>query len=442
VNDVESTTMKKVMWRLIPFLVICYCFAFLDRVNVGFAALQMNQSLGLSNAAYGFGAGLFFLPYFLFEVPSNILLEKFGARLWIARIMLTWGLISGAFAFISPIATLFGASNETVFYSLRFLLGAAEAGFFPGIVFYLTLWFPAAYRARVMSLFMLAIPLSAIFGAPISGALLTLSGSGLAGWQWLFILEAAPTVICGLIVVFYLTDYPRLAKWLSQEQRDWLQAKLAAEQAARGSSQQHGSVLKALMDPRVFACAFIYFAANAVGYGLYFFLPTIMKGFGISNLQVGLLTAVPFIFGAIAMVVLGWNSDRTLRRRAHLAFAIFLGAICVGAAGMMSSPVMIFVLICIGTVGTASIAPLFWPIPSIFLSGVSAAAGIAAINAVGNLSGFVGPYFLGYMKDLTGGFGAGMISLAGLAFVAGIVVVTLRVDEQKPSGAGAPVPVH
>ena len=221
-DNVEKETMKKVMWRLIPFLILCYCLAFLDRVNVGFAALQMNQDLGFSNAVYGLGAGLFFLPYFVFEVPSNILLEKFGARLWIARIMLTWGLISGAFAFIGPIATALGMSNTAVFYSLRFLLGAAEAGFFPGIVYYLTLWFPGAYRARVMSLFMLAIPLSAIFGAPISGFLLTFSGGGLVGWQWMFVLEAVPTVLCGLVVLFYLTERPAQAKWLSAAQRNWL----------------------------------------------------------------------------------------------------------------------------------------------------------------------------------------------------------------------------
>ena len=426
-DAIEKRTISKVMWRLMPFLVVCYFVAYLDRVNVGFAKLQMNAALGLSEAAYGLGAGLFFISYFLLEVPSNLALDRFGARLWIARIMLSWGIISALFAFIGPIASTLGVSHEAVFYTLRFLLGVAEAGFFPGIIYYLTLWFPSVYRARVVALFMLAIPFSSIIGAPISGALLNLSGWGLDGWQWLFILEALPSILMAFGVVFYLTDRPAHAGWLGEEERDWLETRLAEERQKK-EAVEHLSIGKAMADLRVLACSVVYFCLNAASYGVAFFLPTIVKGFGVSNFETGLLSALPFVFGAVGMVLLGRNSDRTLKRREHVCFALVLAAIGVGGAGLVSAPVLVLGLLCLGQIGVSATPPLLWPIPSAFLTGTSAAAGIAAINSIGNLSGFAGPYMMGYLKDVTGDFTAGLLLLGGCALVGAVTVMGLRTD--------------
>jgi D-galactonate transporter len=433
-DAIETTTIRKVMWRLMPFLFVCYFVAYLDRVNVGFAKLQMNAALGLTETAYGLGAGLFFISYFLLEVPSNLALDRFGARLWIARIMFTWGLISGLFAFIGPISAATGLSTEWVFYILRFLLGAAEAGFFPGIIFYLTLWFPSVYRARVVALFMLAIPFSSIVGGPVSGALLNLSGGGLDGWQWLFVLEAIPSILMALGVIFYLTDRPAQATWLSAEERTWLQTRLDAEHQHKQTTE-HISIGRSLSDPRVLACAFVYFCLNAASYGVSFFLPTIVKGFGVSNVQAGLLAALPFVFGAIGMVLLGRNSDRTLKRREHVCFAMILAAVGVAGAGLVSSPVLVLGLLCLSQIGVSATPPLLWPIPSAFLTGTSAAAGIAAINAIGNLSGFAGPYMMGYLRDATGNFTAGLLVLGGVTLVGGIVAMTLKVSRQLETSA-------
>jgi D-galactonate transporter len=441
-EQVEKTTIRKVMWRLMPFLFVCYFVAYLDRVNVGFAKLQMNAALGLSEAAYGLGAGLFFISYFLLEVPSNLALDRFGARLWIARIMFTWGIVSGLFAFIRPISAMTGLSNEWVFYILRFVLGAAEAGFFPGIIFYLTLWFPSVYRARVVSLFMLAIPFSSILGAPVSGALLNLSGGGLDGWQWLFIIEAIPSILMTLGVVFYLTDRPAQARWLSEPERLWLQGRLSAEHKQKQATEHFG-IGKALSDPRVLACAFVYFCLNAASYGVAFFLPTIVKGFGVSNFQTGLLAALPFVFGAIGMILLGRNSDRTLKRREHVCFAMILAAAGVAGAGLVSAPALVLGLLCLSQIGVSATPPLLWPIPSSFLTGTSAAAGIAAINAIGNLSGFAGPYMMGYLRDATGNFTAGLLLLGGCALVGGIVAMTLKVSTHLETATlGQPAMVH
>jgi len=433
-RDIEARTMSKVMWRLLPFLFVCYFVAYLDRVNVGFAALQMNSALGLSEAAFGLGAGLFFISYFLLEVPSNLALDRFGARLWIARIMFTWGIISGLFAFIGPISAATGISTEWVFYILRFMLGAAEAGFFPGIIFYLTLWFPSVYRARVVAMFMLAIPFSSILGAPVSGALLNLSGAGLEGWQWLFILEAVPSVLMALGVVFYLTDRPVQATWLAERERTWLQARLDAEHQQKQAAE-HISIARSLSDSRVLACAFVYFCLNAASYGVAFFLPTIVKGFGVSNFQAGLLAALPFVFGAVGMILLGRNSDRTLKRREHVCFALVLAAVGVAGAGLVSSPVLVLGLLCLSQIGVSATPPLLWPIPSSFLTGTSAAAGIATINAIGNLSGFAGPYLMGYLRDATGNFTAGLLVLGGFALVGAIVAMTLKASTHLETAA-------
>src|SRR6195256_2032314 len=301
-DAIEIRTIAKVTRRIVPFLVVCYFVAYLDRVNVGFAALAMNQDLGLSQTAFGLGAGIFFIAYFMFEVPSNLLLQRFGARKWIARIMLSWGILSGTMAFIPAIARATGLGNENTFYLLRVLLGAAEAGFFPGIIFYLTLWFPAEYRARIVGYFMAAIPLSTVIGAPISGVLLYLHGGlGLAGWQWLFIIEAVPAIILAFVVFFYLTDRPAGAAWLAPDERAWLAERLALEQRQRQAVRDY-SVAEALVNPRVLGLSLVYFGAVATNYGLSFFLPQSVKAFGVSNFQAGLVAALPYVVGLVRVV--------------------------------------------------------------------------------------------------------------------------------------------
>jgi MFS transporter, ACS family, tartrate transporter len=305
-DTLEQRTMARVSARLLPFLIVCYFVAYLDRVNVSFAALTMNKDLGLSASAYGLGAGIFFLAYAVLEVPSNLLLAHFGARRWIARIMFTWGIMSGAMAFVG---------NETWFYIVRFLLGAAEAGFFPGMIFYLTLWFPAAYRGRVIGYFMAAIPLSTVIGAPISSALLGLDGVlGMHGWQWLFILEAAPALLLSVVVLFYLTDKPADAGWLRDDERRWLVDRLAAEERQRVAARHYG-VLEALLNPHVLALSLVYFGAVATNYGLSFFLPQIVKAFGMSNLQTGFVSAIPYVVGVVGIVWWSRRSDAKLERR-------------------------------------------------------------------------------------------------------------------------------
>ena len=437
----EKRVIGKVMRRLIPFLILCYFVAYLDRVNVSFAKLHMNQALGFSEAAFGLGAGLFFIAYFLLEVPSNLFLERVGARAWIARIMITWGIVSAAFAFIPSISRATGTSHETVFYALRLLLGGCEAGFFPGIIFYLTLWFPAVYRARVISLFMLAIPISSIIGAPISGLLLNVSGWGLEGWQWLFILEALPSILVGLVVFFYLTDFPRQARWLQPDEIAWLENVQATEKKNK-EKVEHLSLFQALTDVRILLCAVVYFCLNAASYGVAFFLPTIIKGFGVSDTQTGLLAALPFVFGGIGMVVLGRHSDRTMERKGHVAVALLMAAIGIGLSGFISNPVVIMALLCFAQIGVSAVPPMFWPLPASFLSGASAAAGIAAINSLGNLSGFAGPFAMGYLKDTTGNFTAGLVLLAGCALVGAFVAVSLRIDSRREQAAGQVALAH
>jgi MFS transporter, ACS family, tartrate transporter len=440
-QDVERRAIGKVMRRLIPFLILCYFVAYLDRVNVSFAKLQMNEALGFSEAAFGLGAGLFFIAYFLFEVPSNLFLERVGARIWIARIMISWGIVSAAFAFIPSISKATGASNEAVFYTLRLLLGACEAGFFPGIIFYLTLWFPAVYRARVVSYFMLAIPISSIVGSPISGMLLNLSGWGLDGWQWLFILEALPSILVGLVVIFYLTDFPRQATWLQKDEIAWLENVQATEKSNK-EKVEHLSLLQSLTDIRILLCALVYFCLNAASYGVAFFLPTIIKGFGVSDTQTGLLAALPFIFGGIGMVLLGRHSDRTMERKGHVAVALLMAAIGIGLSGLVSNPILIMALLCFAQIGVSSVPPMFWPLPASMLTGASAAAGIAAINSLGNLSGFAGPFAMGYLKDLTGNFTVGLLLLAGCAVVGAAVVMGLRIDVRREQSTGEVALAH
>jgi MFS transporter, ACS family, tartrate transporter len=417
-HEVEIRTLAKVSKRLVPFLIICYFVAYLDRVNVSFAALTMNQDLGLSQTAFGFGAGIFFVAYFIFEVPSNLLLERFGARKWIARIMLSWGILSGAMAFIPDIARLTGIGNENAFYLLRVLLGIAEAGFFPGIIFYLTLWFPTEYRARIVGYFMAAIPLSTVIGGPISGLLLYLHGGlGFAGWQWLFIIEAVPAIILAGVVFFYLTDRPADATWLMPEERSWLVERLALEQRQRQAVRDY-SVVEALVNPRVLGLSLVYFGAVAMNYGLSFFLPQIVKAFGLNTFLTTLVSTAPYAVGVIGMVWWGRRSDRVSERRIHTAIPLFVAAAGIAVSIALDDPTLKMIALSVAGFGIFACLPVFWTLPTAFLSGAAAAAGIAVINSIGNLAGFAGPFAMGWIKDHTGSYTGGLLLLAALGFIA------------------------
>jgi MFS transporter, ACS family, tartrate transporter len=422
ITDLERQTMRRVARRLLPMLIACYFVAYLDRVNVGFASLTMNKALGFTSAVYGFGGGIFFLGYFIFEVPSNILLSKVGARVWIARILITWGIISAGTAFIT---------GATSFYSVRFLLGLAEAGFFPGIILYLTWWFPSYYRSRIVGVFMAAIPLSNILGSLVSGFILDLDGwLGFAGWQWLFILEAAPAVVLGVAFWLTMTDWPSQAHWLAPEQRDWLMNRLAIERTQRESIRTY-SLLQALTDKRVLLLSLVYFGGTFSGYGIALFQPQIVHrlaaGFGMT----GIINAIPYVFGACAMVLWGRHSDHTGERPRHVAIAYYTAAIGLIATGLMTDPILTMTMLVIASIGGSSTGPTFWTLPTAMLSGTAAAGGIALINALGNLGGFFGPYLFGLIKDATGGsFTVGLIALALGPIMSASLVLMLGHDRR------------
>jgi MFS transporter, ACS family, tartrate transporter len=429
VTALERQTIRRLARRLLPMLIACYFIAFLDRVNVGFASLTMNNALGFSSAVYGFGGGIFFLGYFIFEVPSNLLLSRVGARRWIARILVTWGVISGCTALIT---------GPLSFYLLRFLLGIAEAGFFPGIVLYLTWWFPSYYRSRILGMFMVAIPLSNILGSVVSGVLLDLDGwLGVAGWQWLFILEAAPAVGLGVAFWFTMTDWPSQAHWLTTAQRDWLTARLDSERSQR-ETIRHYSLKQALLDRRVLMLSLAYFGGAFSGYGIALFQPQIVhrlaQGFGMT----GLINAIPSVFAAVAMVWWGRHSDRTGERPRHVAFAYLVGAAGLIATGLMTDPVLTMMTLVVAAVGLSSTAPIFWSLPTAMLSGTAAAGGIALINALGNLGGFFGPYAFGLIKDATGGsFTYGLLLIALGPIMSATIILALGHDrrlEHIPAG--------
>jgi ACS family tartrate transporter-like MFS transporter len=420
ITDLERQTMRRVSRRLLPLLIACYFVAYLDRVNVGFASLTMNKALGFSAAVYGFGSGIFFLGYFIFEVPSNVLLSKVGARLWIARILVTWGIISALTAFVV---------GPVTFCSVRFLLGIAEAGFFPGIILYLTWWFPSYYRSRIVGIFMAAIPLSNILGSLVSGELLNLDGMlGFAGWQWLFILEAAPAVVLGVVFWWFMTDWPSQAHWLTREQRDWLIARLDAERSQR-EAIRHYNLKDALLDRRVLLLSLVYFGGTFSGYGLVLFQPQIVhrlaEGYGMT----GFINAIPYVFAAAAMVLWGRHSDSTGERPRHVAIAYAVGAIGLIATALMTDPVLTMVMLVICAMGQSSSGPTFWSLPTAMLSGTAAAGGIALINALGNLGGFFGPYVFGLIKDATGGsFTVALMVIALGPIMSALVVLALGHD--------------
>ncbi|MBK6843957.1 MAG: MFS transporter [Gemmatimonadetes bacterium] len=400
---IERRAYRRVTWRLIPFLFACYVAAYLDRVNVGFAKLQMLADLQMSETAYGIGAGIFFIGYFLFEVPSNLILHRTGARAWIARIMITWGLLSAATMWVT---------SATAFYALRFLLGIAEAGFFPGIVLYLTQWYPAPRRARIMALFMTAIAIAGVIGGPVSGWILSeMAGkNGWAGWQWLYLLEGIPAVLLGVATYFYLDDSIEGARWLPDDEKAVLRAQLRADPAG----EEHVSVMATLRDSRVVLLAALYFCSILGLYGLAFWMPQLIRTLGVAEpWRVGMLSAIPYGVATVAMVLAGQSSDRRGERRWHLVGSALIGAVgLVGAAWFRTEPVAGMIAFSVAAAGILSLPPLFWTIPTTLLRGVSAAAGIAAINSVGNLSGFVSPYMIGAITDATGEATIGLYVLA------------------------------
>ncbi len=412
-SGLEASTIRAISWRLIPFLVLAYFFSYLDRVNLGFAALTMNAELKFSPTVFAWGAGIFFIGYFIFEVPSNLALEKFGASRWIARIMVTWGIISALMASVS---------SETSFYVLRFLLGVAEAGFFPGIILYLTYWYPAEYRARFLAAFAIAVPVSTLIGAPVSGLLLGLDGvMGFKGWQWLFIIEGVPSVLLGIITWFYLTDKPEHADWLSAEQKAWLAAKLNAEIAAK-QAVKHPTLGEALSSPKVITLSLIYFGFVGALYGMQFWLPQIVKAFGLTNAQTGFVTAIPYLFGTIAMILWARHSDASRERVLHVGAPLLLTALALGVSSYISDPVMTMVVLTVAAIGVFCTFAVFWTLPTAWLSGTAAAGAIALINSVGNLAGFGGPYLIGWVKEATGNTSTGLLVLAVLPLIGGLLV--------------------
>lgn len=412
-----ASAIAKARRRLVPFLFLLYIVAYLDRVNVGFAALQMNEALGLSARAFGRGAGIFFVSYVAFEIPSNTILASVGARLWIARIMITWGLVSSGMMFVNGV---------TSFYVMRFVLGAAEAGFFPGIIFYLTRWFPERERARTIATFMTAVLAAGIVGGPVSGALLSLNGVwGLAGWQWLFLLEGLPAVALGVIVLTWMPERPEEASWLTAGERAALTATLEEESRSRASMPQ--TVMAALTSGRVWLLAAVYFTLPVALYAMSFWLPQILKlASGGSDFEVGLLSAVPYAAGAVAMVVTGRHSDRTGERRWHVAVACLVGGAAFAASAFVHTLVPSIALLSIAMAGLASMLGPFWTLATAAVSGTAAAAGIALINSVGNIGGYVGPDLLGYVRDTTNSFAAGLVAVGAILALGGLLVLAAR----------------
>ncbi|WP_233505940.1 MFS transporter [Rhodoferax lacus] len=403
-SSMEESVYSKVSWRLIPFLFLCYVVSYLDRVNVGFAKLQMLSDLKFSDTVYGLGAGIFFIGYFLFEVPSNIILSKVGARVWIARIMATWGVISSAMMFVT---------DAQMFYVLRFLLGISEAGFFPGIILYLTYWYPARRRARIIALFMTGIAFAGVIGSPLSGWIMqTMAGvNGWAGWQWLFLLEGAPSVLVGIWVLTYLDDGIRQAKWLTESEKLLLEENIHAD----ATDKKELTLGQVFTNGRVWLLAIIYFAFIMGLYGVGFWLPQLIKNTGVKDLvNVGLLTSIPYGVAAVVMVLMGRHSDTTGERRWHTAVMGIMGAVgLVFSAVYGDNTVVAMAALTVATAGILSTLPLFWTLPTAYLTGTAAAAGIAVINSIGNLAGFVSPFLVGAIKDATHSTAGGMYLIAG-----------------------------
>ncbi|HLW85955.1 MAG TPA: MFS transporter [Candidatus Sulfotelmatobacter sp.] len=417
----ESATINRLMWRLMPFLFLLYIVAYLDRINVGFAVLQMSEPLHLTDRVKGVAFGMFFAGYFFFQVPSNLVLQKVGVRRWISGLMVTWGVVSCSMIFIR---------GPRSFYVLRFLLGAAEAGFFPGMILYLKHWFPARARARAVAWFMTANPLAGVVGSPISGALLGLHGSGLAGWQWLFLMEGAPAILLGVAVLWVLAESPKQARWLRDDERKWLLDQLNREEQAE--SGHAGGLWSVFVDWRVWVLSLVYFGLPAAMYGVTAWLPTAIHSMsGLSNQMIGVVAAIPYFATAIAMVVVGRHSDRTGERAWHTAAMAFLGAGALGVAAYGGASFLVIAGMSVGMLGAQSMAGPFWAMATSRMKGTAAAASIAIINSVANLGGYFGPYIIGFVRSDNRGFG-GLLAIAVVLAVSGCLALVVGA-EQAPS---------
>jgi ACS family tartrate transporter-like MFS transporter len=421
-DALEARTMRQVAWRIVPFLMVCYFVSFVDRVNVGFAALQMNKDVHLSPAVFGFGGGLFFLSYFLFEVPSNLLLQKIGARLWIARIMITWGVLAAAMASVTGLRS---------FYAMRLLLGAAEAGFFPGVILYLTFWFPREYRARIIGMFTVAIPVSSFLGSPISAALLGTNGwLGLRGWQWMFILEGIPALILGLACFFVLVDRPAQARWLDCEQRVWIEDHLRFESRDQRPVGRL-SLWKILCNKHVLVLSIVLAGSTAVSSGLQIWQPQIIKSYGLSNIQTGLLNSIPFALASVLMVLWAKRSDQRGERLWHTALPLMVTAVSLASALLFHSLFATILILCFAVIGIYAGKGPVWALATDWLSSSSAAAGLAQINAISNLAGFGTTYLLGYIKQSTGSYPLAMLPLAGLSAAGAVAILLMSRNHRR-----------
>ena len=415
-RDDGALILRKVGYRLIPFLMICYLFSFIDRVNLGFAALQIDRDIHLGPAIIGFGGGLFFLGYFIFEVPSNLAMNRFGARRWLARIMISWGLVSAATAFIV---------GPWSFYANRILLGAAEAGFFPGVLLYLTWWFPAAWRGRVVSMFYVAVPLSSFVGSPISAAILQIDGwLGLHGWQWLFLIEGAPSILLGLATYFLLPDRPKDARWLSQNERDWLESTIASEQrqAKPVASQRTWRIM---LHPQVLLLALIYAGSSAASNGLSLWQPQILKSFGLTTMQTGLINSVPFFFASIAMLYWGRRSDQVKERVWSTALPLGLSAVALGSCLFVTTLAPTVILLSFTLIGTYAFKAPFWALSTEMMGPAAAPAGLAQINAIGNLAGFLGSSLIGLILQASGSYTLALLPLIVLEAIGCVVLISI-----------------
>jgi MFS family permease len=420
----EDRTYRKVILRILPVLLLCYMAAYLDRVNIGFAKLDMLNDLGFSNTVYALGASVFFWGYFLFEVPSNLLLHRFGARFWIARIMLSWALVSIAVAFTVPLAGVFHVQSETMFYVLRFLLGICEAGFFPGVILYLNYWFPTRRQSRVMSGFLMAMPISLTLGGVLSGWLMTkMQGvHGMAGWQWMLIVEGIPSVIMAVVVICLLADNIDKAKWLSPVEKAMLKANLQTDSKGKATSLR-----EVFLNGRVWLLVLILLTFNTGFYGLAFWMPSIIKSAGVSNpLDIGLLTAIPYGIAVIAMTLNARHSNRTGERRLHAAIPAFIGGVgLILSAYFANNVVLSIIFLSVSASGVLSLMPIYWTLPGSVLSGVAAAAGIGMINAIGNLSGFTGSMITAVAENLTGNINNGTYVLGACLLVSGALILSI-----------------
>jgi MFS transporter, ACS family, tartrate transporter len=414
VDPSQRNVLKKTAWRLVPLLTLAYIINYLDRTNIGFAALTMNKDLGLTATEFGFGAGILFLSYTVFEIPSNLALYHVGARRWIARIMISWGVVSAATAFVT------GAYS---YYTARFALGLAEAGFFPGVAYYLAVWFPTQYRTRMLAWFLVAIPASSLIGGPISGLILEMDGIwGLRGWQWLFIIEGLPAIVVGLVVLVVLADRPETAQWLSPQERTALIGILSEERRERPKAD----FISSLSDIRVIILALVQFGFTLGSYGVGIFLPQIIKTSGLSNLTVGYLVAIPYFFASVSMIWWAWHVDRTGQKNKNLTIACALATVGLTASVLSGNLIVAMTALTIALIGITSARAIFWPIPTRFLTAIGAATGLAFINSIGTAGGFAGPYLMGWLKDFTGTFTAGLLAMAAILLITTLLAWSLK----------------